>query len=137
MRSYRRRAIGFYTDKGKRKPITKRKRHFVKPRKTRYRIKKVIPELEEDKMNKVAREMGYEKTTDVPYDKIDEFSKKLVERYGARESFYMAHAQVIFRKNKPKLEADRKKFEAIRESIDKQYDWRKVNGYRTIKVIAH
>jgi len=135
----RRKAIGFYTDKriGKVRPITPRKKRLVKPKKTKYKIKKVIPELEEDKMNKVAREMGYERTTDVPYDKIDEFAKKLVERYGAREAFYMAHAQVIFRKNKPKLEADRKKFEAIRESINKQYDWKKVNGWRTIKAVAH
>jgi K+ transporter len=134
-----RKAIGFYTDKriGKVRPITPRKKRLVKPKKTKYKIKKVIPELEEDKMNKVAREMGYEKTTDVPYDKIDEFAKKLVERYGAREAFYMAHAQVIFRKNKPELASDRKKFEAIRESIDKQYDWKKVNGWRTVKAVAH
>jgi hypothetical protein len=29
---------------------------------------------------------------------IDEFSRRLVKKYGARESFYMAHTQVIFKK---------------------------------------
>jgi predicted nucleic acid-binding OB-fold protein len=138
----RRRVIGFYTDKKKRvRPITAR-RIRVKVRPAVYRRKgklirrkgytymrkdvgapgrgkKVIPELEEDKMNKVAREMGYEKATAVPYTELDKFVEKLVDKYGEREAFGMIHAQVVLRKRAE--DGAKKKFEAMREEWRKKY----------------
>jgi hypothetical protein len=86
--------------------------------------KKVIPELEEGKMNAIAQEMGYERVTDIPTKKLREFAKRLIEAYGEREAFRMAHAQVIFRKRgRPHLAKFLKLRKIISEEIKKTPGW--------------
>jgi hypothetical protein len=85
-------------------------------------------------MTKVANEMGYKRVIDIPDSKIDEYARRLVERYGANRAWHMAHIQVIYRMNNPSQAEARRKFEKICESIDKQYDWKRVNGWKTIPV---
>jgi len=72
MKSYRRKAIGFYTDKriGKVRPITPRKRRLVNPRKVQYKIKEVEIEA---KPKEEASKKELEKTKE---DKVKEEVKK-------------------------------------------------------------
>jgi hypothetical protein len=88
------------------------------------RGKKVIPELEEGKMNEVAQDMGYERVVDIPNRRLREFAKRLIRRYGEREAFGMAHAQVIFRKRGlPHLAKFKKIRKAIAEEMKKTPGW--------------
>jgi hypothetical protein len=88
------------------------------------RGKKVIPELEEGKMNEVAQDMGYERVVDIPNRRLREFAKRLIRRYGEREAFGMAHAQVIFRKRGlPHLAKFKKIRKLIAEEMKKTPGW--------------
>jgi len=60
---------------------------------------KVVGELREGLMNKVAQSMSYERFSDIPYAKLDEYAEKLIEHYGPLKAFRMAHIQTIFRKH--------------------------------------
>jgi hypothetical protein len=88
------------------------------------RGRKVIPELEEGKMTKVANEMGYPNVISIPDTRLREFARRLIRRYGEREAFGMAHAQVIFRKRGlPHLEKFRKIRDLISEEMRKTQGW--------------
>jgi hypothetical protein len=110
------------------KKITYYRKDLGKPGKGKKLPIKLKPGL----MTKIANEMGYERVTDIPDSKIDEYARRLVEAYGAKRAFGMAHIQAVYRMNEPSQAEARRKFEAIRDSIDKQFDWRKTNGYITV-----
>jgi hypothetical protein len=89
------------------------------------RGRKVIPELEEGKMTRVAKEMGYPNVISIPDIKLREFARRLIRRYGERSALGMAQAQVIFRKSGlPHLE----KFRRIRDLISEEA--RRTPGWR-------
>jgi len=79
--------------------------------------------------------MGYQRVTEIPYSKLEEFVDRCVKRYGARKTFGRIHAQIIFRKNAkdPDIIADRRKFEKMRDILTQKYSWEKANGWRTIR----
>jgi hypothetical protein len=88
------------------------------------RGKKVIPELEEGKMNEVAQDMGYERVVDIPNRRLKEFARRLIRRYGERVAFGMAQAQVVFRKRGlPHLAKFKKIRKAIAEEMKKTPGW--------------
>jgi hypothetical protein len=88
------------------------------------RGKKVIPELEEGKMNEVAQDMGYERVVDIPNRRLREFARRLIRRYGERVAFGMAQAQVVFRKRGlPHLAKFKKIRKAIAEEMKKTPGW--------------
>jgi hypothetical protein len=111
MRSYRRRAIGFYTDRGKVKPITKRKRYLVKPRKMQYKIERIEPEEEpkEEEMPKEELEevKVKEEIKETPMPKIE---KPIVSKPIQEKTTDMPH-EIHTQK------AEEKKIEPIKESI--------------------
>lgn len=83
------------------------------------RGEKVIPPLRKGAMNAVAKEMGYEKATEVPDSKLDEFVERLVERYGERRALGMINAQRIFRKRM--ADHGKSKFQKMYEIWQKKY----------------
>jgi hypothetical protein len=88
------------------------------------RGKKVLPELEEGKMTVVANEMGFPNVVSIPNSRLKEFAKRLIEKYGEREAFGMAHAQVIFRKRGlPHLAKFKKIRKLIAEEMKKTPGW--------------
>jgi hypothetical protein len=88
------------------------------------RGKKVLPELEEGKMTIVANEMGYPNVVSIPDRRLNEFARRLIKRYGEREAFGMAQAQVIFRKRGlPHLAKFKKIRKAIAEEMKKTPGW--------------
>jgi hypothetical protein len=102
------------------------KRYYVPPT-TYYRIdlgtkgrgKKVIPPLEKGKMTKIAQQMGYNKVTEIPDSKIDDFVEKLVKAYGEREAFGMIQAQRVFRKRRQ--DEAKRKFDLMYEAWRRKY----------------
>jgi len=121
-KGYRVRPTKYYR-KGK---LIKRKGYFVKP--TVYykedigapgRGPKVIKIRRVGAVNRIAREMGYERFTDIPMRRIKTFAEKLVAAYGALTAFKMMHAQVIFRK-RTKF-AGYRKFVKARDYIGDKY----------------
>ncbi|RLJ01003.1 MAG: hypothetical protein DRP11_05155 [Candidatus Aenigmatarchaeota archaeon] len=108
--------------KGKRIIAHARKKTWIAERPdlgTPGRGKKVVTKLRKGLMTVVAQEMGYKRVSDIPYDKLDDYARRLVRRYGAKRAFNMVNIQVVFRKrmrNSAKL-----KFEKIRDYIADKY----------------
>jgi hypothetical protein len=117
MRSYRRKAIGFYTKQGKVRPITKRKRYLVKPRKMQYKIERVEPEEEEIQKEeempkeKLEEEKVKEEIKETPMPKIEK-TKPIQEKQIPEKTTVMPHE--IHTQN---IKAEEKKIEPIKESI--------------------
>jgi len=84
------------------------------------RGKKVLPKLKKGLMTNVAKSMGYERVSDIPHNKLDDFSRKLVNKYGARKAFGMIQAQVLYRKSQPR-DKSRKKFLYMRNYMGNKY----------------
>ena len=92
--------------------------YLIKDRGAPGRGEDVIGELNEGKMNRVAQSMGYDRVSDIPKSKRDEYADRLVKKYGAKRAFGMAHAQVIFRKRTN--DGHKQVFLDIRNHIGKQ-----------------
>ena len=73
--------------------------------------------------NRLAKDMGHASATKVPDSEIDDFVRKLVDRYTARSARGMVQSQVNFRANShsPKVIKDREKFERMMASLDSQF----------------
>jgi hypothetical protein len=113
MVGYRRKAIGFYTKQGKVRPITKRKRYLVKPRKMQYKIERIEPKEEEkqkeEEMPKEELEevKVKEEIKETPMPKIE---KPIVSKPIQEKTTDMPH-EIHTQK------AEEKKIEPIKESI--------------------
>jgi hypothetical protein len=119
MRKLRVKRKGFMKDV-KRGPGVKMKRikpitYLIKDIGKAGRGKKVIPALKADRMNRIAKKMGYYSATTVPDAKISVFARNLIKTYGERRAFGMVHAQVIYRKRIQR--AKKEKFLKIRDAV--------------------
>jgi len=73
--------------------------------------------------------MGYERVADIPQSQLDDYSRLLVARFGAKRAAGMAARQVAFRKRQQPEQRER--FEYVRDYINEHYTSKRVDGWRT------
>lgn len=81
---------------------------------------KVIPPTPEKRkgtLNALAQEMGYERVSDVPQEKMDVLAEKMVKKFGKKRAMGMSRVQVIFRKRQKGVDVSR--FQKLDEAVNK------------------